>query len=179
MNTRTLALATHAFFFREGDAFLLPDPGGFCAVDAKPDADDVSWINPGTIEEAEDSITDEDEKAVWKPVPGHLVKSDLITLKQGLEFKFTTNEMSPLSLEAFYRTSQKLDEDSTQFNPLSAVPRKGWLKLQRYDHEDNETLVADLWVRLKITGGMKTGASLVMPEWTATLLYSSLNTVGI
>jgi hypothetical protein len=177
--TRTLALATHAFFFREGDAFALPAPG-VCGVNAKPDADDDSWIEPGTIESSEDAITDEEKKTVWKPVPGHLVKSDELTLKQGMDFKFTCNELSPLALEAFYRTSQKLDNASAFFNPLSAVPKKGWLKLQRYDHEDAEVLVADLWVRLRVTGGMKaSGGELSMPEFTGTLLYSQYNIITI
>lgn len=180
LSIKTLALGAHAFFFREGDAFTLPGPGGNAAADAKPDADDDGWIDVGTIESFEDSIADEDEKKVYRPAPGHLVVKDVITTKQGMEFKFTSNELGPLALEAFYRTTQKLDGTSTQFNPLSGVPRKGWLKLQRYDHEDNLVLVADLWVRLKVTGGMKGGnGDLVMPEFSAYLLYSALNTAAI
>lgn len=175
----TLAIATHAFFFREGDAFTVPS-AGTCGVNAKPGAADPKWISLGTIENFEDAISDEEEKKVWAPTPGHLQVKDIITTKQGMTFKLTSNDLSPLAVEAFYRTSQKLDGTSTQFNPLSAVPRKGWLKLQRYDHNDILRFAIDLWVRLKVTGGIKGGnGDLIMPEFEAELLYSSLNTAGV
>lgn len=177
--TATLALATHAFFFREGDAFTQPE-AGTCARESKPGADDEAWLSLGTIETAEDSISDEEEKTVWAPVPGHLVKKDIITTKQGLTIKLTSNELTPLAVEAFYRTSQDLDSESDQFNPLSAVPRKGWLKLQRYDQDDVEQFVIDLWGRLKVTGGFKGGGGeLVAPEFEFETLYSTLNTAAV
>ncbi len=179
LTPKSLALGAHLFFFREGDAFTLPAPGT-CAVDAKPDANDAAWISLGTIESFEDSIADEDEKKIWQPAPGHLVIKDVITTKQGMEFKFTANELTAFAVESFYRTSQKLTAASDQFNPLSGVPRKGWLKMQRYDHEDQLRLVMDVWVRLKVTGGMKGGnGEIVMPEFTAYLLYSALNTAAL
>ncbi len=178
LTTRAMALATHAFFAREGDAFTTPAPGTVGRND-KPDADDDVWIEPGTIEESEDSIVDEDEVKLWKPSPGHLVPNDIITLKQGLQIKFTTNEMSPLAVEAFYRTSQLLDESSEVFNPLSSVPRKGWLKLQRYTERDEAQLVLDVWGRLKVTGGMKMGGAIIKPEFEFYVLYSQYNVAGL
>jgi hypothetical protein len=153
---------------------------GTCARESKPGSADTGWISLATIEGWEDSISDEEEKSVFKPVPGHLVKQDVITLKQGLNFKFTCNELSPLSVEAFYRTTQKLTTASTQFNPLSAVPRKGWLKVQRYDHNDSLRFTLDVFGRLKVSGGMR-GAQgeLVMPEFDFEVLYSSLNTASL
>jgi hypothetical protein len=178
---RTMALGCHAFFWREGDAFTIPEEGT-AGVNSKPGAEDPLWPDKGVgvIESFEDAIADEDEKKVYQPAPGHLVIKDVIMVKQGMTLKFTTNEVSPLALEAFYRTSQKLDLDSAQFNPLSEVPRKGWLKIQRYDHEDTLVVVLDAWVRLKVIGGMKGGdGNLVLPEFEAYMLYSQYNTAAI
>ncbi len=176
-----MALGCHAFFWREGDDYTLLAPG-VAGKDSKPDATDPDWVNRslGVIESFDDSITDEEEKKLYQPAPGHLVIQAVITTKQGMMFKMTSNEVTPLALEAFYRTSQKLDLTSAQFNPLSAVPRKGWLKLQRYDHDDNLVIVLDGWVRLKVTGGMKSGdGNILMPEFEAYLLYSQYNTAAL
>lgn len=179
LTTATYALACHARFFRTGQAYTVPS-SGTCGRESKPGADDPDWIDLGVIESWEASITDEEEKAVWAPVPGHLVKKDIITTKQGLQYKFTTNELTPFALEAFFRATQELDDESTQFNPLSAVPRTGWLKLLKYSQDDAQILSLDIFCRIKVTGGMKGGnGELIMPEFTADVLYSTLNTAGL
>lgn len=177
--TREMAVGSHAWIFREGDAFTVPE-AGTANANSLPGAEDAGWISTGNIEDWEDSITDEEEKAVWTPTPGHLVMSRLITTKQGMQFKFTTNQLTPIAIESFYRTDTKLDEDGYQFNPLSRVPRSVWLKIQRYSEEDNLVLAMDVFVQLKASGGMKGGGgNLIMPEFTAKLLYSPLNTMAM
>ncbi|HEV2207306.1 MAG TPA: hypothetical protein VG167_00910 [Verrucomicrobiae bacterium] len=178
--TTEMAVGSHAWFFRRGDAFILPEPGGNASDAALPDADDLGWIELGTIDDWEDTIEDEEEKAVWTPVPGHLVKKRVITTKQGLGIKLTSSQLTPLAIELFYRTAEKLDQDSFQFDPLSGVPRDGWLKIQRYSEQDALVLAADLYVQLKVTGGMKGGGgNLIAPEFKATLLYSGLSTMAM
>ena len=93
-----MAVGSHAWAFREGDAFALPAPG-VAGVAALPGAEDEAWIELGTVEDWEDSIEDEEEKAVWTPVPGHLVKKRVITTKQGLGLKLTTNQLTPAAVQ--------------------------------------------------------------------------------
>jgi hypothetical protein len=96
-----------------------------------------------------------------------------------MEFKFTTNEMTRLAAQCFYR-SQDLNDASTYLNPLSQVPPKGWLLVQRFDQDGQEHIVAQLWVRLKCTGGMKSGDGTVLqPEWSALVLWDTNNIVGL
>jgi hypothetical protein len=150
-----------------------------CGRDAKPDADDDGWIDLGAIVDSEDSITDEEETKLWRPSPGHLVLNDVITLKQALQTKFTTEELTAFAVEAFYRTTQKLDDASEVFNQISAVPRKGWLKLQRYTEKDEAQLLVDQWVQIKVMGGMKMGGAVIKPEYQCAGLYSQYNVGGL
>ena len=173
------AIGAHVFLFREGDAFLLPNPGGVAAIDALPDPLDDGWINAGDIESFDDSMAQDEEKETRKPNPGALVRKDIITIFQGLDFKFVTNSVPRIAIEGMYRTETILDDGQTQFVPLSLTPRKMWLKLQRYSHDNRLIFAADLWVRMKVSGGFKGGnGELIMPEYTCRLLDSDLNTMA-
>lgn len=173
------AIGSHAWFFEEGAAYSLPD-AGVAAVDALPGADDEGWKSLGDIETWEDSMATDEEKELWKPAPGHLVRKDIIPVKQAMNFKFVSNDLTPLAAGLFYRADSVLTPSSFQFNPLSGVPRKGWLKVQRYGQGDDLIISGDLWVRMKVTGGIKGGnGEVIMPEFTALLLDSSLNTMAL
>src|SRR5437867_13369495 len=126
-------LGSHAFFFRDGDAYTVPG-AGTASRTAKPGATDPQWIYLGIIEEASDQLED-NEIEVYAPSPGRLRLWDIINTKDKLGFKFTTSELGPLALETLYRTLP-LTSASTQFNPLEGNTKKGWLKLQRYDQGD-------------------------------------------
>lgn len=175
----TYSLGKHGWIFREGDAFTLAAPG-VCAAEAKPDADDPAFIDIGAIEDWEDDISGGQDLEVWRPSPGRLVLKDVLEIKVNYLVKFTTGEVSPFALEAFYRTTQKLDNTSVQFNPLSAKLRKVWFHTQLYDQDDQLRLTLDLWGRIKVTGGIKSAeGALVKPTWELRVLYSSLNTAGL
>lgn len=169
-----MMLGTHAFFFRDGDAFTVPT-AGTAGRESKPGATDAGWVDMGVISESSDSL-DSTEVEIYKPAPGRLRLYDVLSTKDKLTVKFTTDEFGPLSVEALYRTL-KLTSASTQFNPLEGIPKKGWLKLQRYDQDDNQRMVLDLFVRLKISGDVSMGgADLVKPQFEALVLHSTLNT---
>jgi hypothetical protein len=181
-----MAMGTHAWFVREGDAFAAGVDvngnvlgAGVVSVNAKPAANDAAWILIDTIESWEDSIKDED-KPIYTPAPGHLVRKRIITTKEDLDMKFTCGQVSALAMELFYRSATKLNSASSQFNPMSYVPRQGFLKLQRYSDTDVLILSADLWVRMKISAGMKGGdGNITTPEFEAALLYSAMNTMAL
>jgi hypothetical protein len=172
------AMGAHVWLFREGDAFTLPAPG-FAGVAALPGPTDPAWISSGDIEEFEDHMAQDEEKEVRRPNPGALVRKDIITIFQGLDFKWVTNSLSRISMEAFYRSATELSGAQTQFVPLSSPPRKCWVKIQRYTQENDPVFAADLWMRVKVTGGVKSGnGQIIMPEFTGRLLDSSLNTAA-
>ena len=65
------------------------------------------------------------------------------------------------------------------FTPLSAPPKYGWLHTELYDNNNNFAWSLDLFVLLRITGGMasKEGA-ILRPQFEANILYSTQN-VGL
>lgn len=172
-------LGKHAWFFREGSAYTVPE-AGTCAVESKPDASDPAYIDLGAIEEWEDDVSGGTDIEVWRPSPGQLRLKDIIEVKPKMMVKFTTGELGPLAVESLYRTSQSIDTETLQFNPLSGRLRKGWFHTQLYDQDDNLKISMDLWGRLKCTGGMKSAeGTLVKPTWELLVLYSSLNTAAL
>ncbi len=178
MNLDTLILGSHFWFFREGDAFTQPAPG-VCAQEVKPGISpnfDAGWIDFGAVETWEPTVTQEDYK-LYRPAPGRLVLKDAIENKQELGGKFTTNDVGPLAIESFFRSNQKLVGGQVQFNPLSAISRRGWLHFQGYDQNDVLVLSLDLWVRLRVM--LKFDGSPTKPEFEFFTLYSSLNTGAI
>lgn len=186
IETKSYALSSHAWFFREGDALNIAGtgPGGAVATPANagievlPAADDEGWIFAGDVESWEDSMAQDEEKEIRKPNPGALVRKDIITVFQAMDLKLTTNSLARIAFEAFYRSATKLSEVSGQFVPLSQTPRNYWLMLQRYTHENEIVFAANLWVRMKVTGGMKGGnGEIIMPEYTCRLLDSPMNTM--
>lgn len=172
------ALGSHAYFFPEGAAFTSPD-AGTAAIDALPDADEPTWAAKflGDTESFED-MKDIEEVEVRKPNPGALATKDIITIFQKLEFKMTTNSLKRIAMQIMYGSAVEITEAVGTFVPLAATPPKGWLKLQRYTHENELVFAADLWVRAKVTGGVKGGnGEIIKPEFTFRLLDSDLNTM--
>jgi hypothetical protein len=166
-------LGTHIFFFRDGDAFTVPAVGT-AGRNAKPGATDPKWIDLGVIEDSEDQRESEDIK-IFAPSPGRIRKYDVIESKDELKLSFTTKEASPLVLEVLYKTLP-LDGASAQFNPLEGQTKKGWVKAQRYGQDDQQRLVLDVFVRLKITNAVKMGGALLEATFEAEVLHSTLNT---
>jgi hypothetical protein len=170
------SLGKHAWVMRENDAYTVPNPGGVTGAESKPDGTDPAYIDIGAIEDWEDDVSGGQDQEVWRPSPGRLVLKDVLEIKPKFTCKFTTGEVSPFSLEAFYRTTQKLDSASAQFNPLSGKLRKVWFHTQLYDQDDNLIVTLDLWGRIKVTGGIKSQqGALLKPTWELLVLYSSLN----
>ena len=178
LDLKARVLGSHLFFFREGDAYTVPG-AGTCGAESKPDANDPDYINLGPIEDWEDDVSGGSDLEIWRPSPGNLVLKDIIEIKAKMMVKATTGEMSALAIESFYRSATNIASLTGQFNPLSGTLKKGWLHGQRYDHENNLVFTFDLWGRLKVSGGMKSGGELVRPQFEFAVLYSSLNTAQI
>lgn len=182
--TRSQALGAHAYFAPEGSAyangFLANGPGTVDVNDA-PATTDPAFVFVGTIEDWEDKPGDKTVKTMT-PAPSILVPKRTVTVSQEMMYNFTTNEVTPLAVQTFYRTTQALTAASSQFNPLSGKPMHGFLLLEKYSTEGDQTnpfWIGLLWVFLKITGGMKGGDNLILkPTWEADQMFSPLNTVS-
>jgi hypothetical protein len=171
MNKRSTVVGTHAFFAREGDTHGSSDT---VAVDSKPAQDDSAWIDFGVISETGVEPQSE-EKEIWGPSPGQLRLVDVIETKRAIKYSFTAKEMSPLMFELLFGT-EALDSGSSQFNPLEGATKKGWLKVQKYDHKDALVSTVDVWVHIKIASEVSFGEDEVSFEVEARTLHSTLNT---
>jgi len=105
--TGPMSIAAHARFFRAGDSFTVPS-NGTASASARPGSADTGWLDLGVIETWEIMITDEEEKIIWAPSPGRLLKKDIITTKQALQIKLTANELTPQAVELFFRTATNI-----------------------------------------------------------------------
>ncbi len=151
---------------------------GTASTTFRPGPADADWISLGSIEEASDSL-EETEIELYRPTPGRLRLKDVLSTKDKLMIKITTNEWGPFHNEVLYRSGE-LDETSTQFNPLEGRAKKGWLKIQRYDQDDELRLVMDVYSRLKISGDVAFGGSdIIKPEFEILVLHSTLNTASL
>jgi hypothetical protein len=172
--TKSIATGDKIYFFRAGDAFTVPE-AGTCGSGDKPAGTDPKWINLGVVKSHDDAHANEQVQEVMAPIgnSGILGLKKKVFTKIGLDLKFVTSEVSPLAMQAFYRTGN-LDNTSAQFTPLISAPPEGWLKVQRYDQDGTAHLIMDAYVQLDVTGGMKSGdGTLVEPEWTASVLSAA------
>jgi len=173
MNTGSIIVGNHAFFFRDGDAFTLPAPGT-TSRSVKPGATDPVWVDMGIIDSI--GVTHaRDEREVFAPTPGQLRLYDVIETKRKMEFKMACEEMSPLAFELLFGTL-KLTSASTQYNPLEGTTKKGWLKVQQYKQDDSLFNTVDVFVQLKVDGEVKFDDNVVKCNFTALVLHSTLNT---
>jgi len=172
------AVGAQVWVAREGKAYAAPAPGGNVGSANKPDANDASWVTIGRIEQWDSSMKTDEMQDVYDSSTGLLNLADSIPTKQAMMLKFTTNVVTGLAIGLFFRTQNELTAASGQFNPLTGVSPRAWLKMQNYDHNGVLVLSADFWVRLVLSGGIKGGnGELVKPEFTAHVLKNTLNTM--
>lgn len=181
--TRPQALGRHAFFAAEGSAFANGSAGqgaGVVDLNNAPASNDPAFLPTGTIEDWENKASAKEVKTMT-PAPSVLVPKRVVTVSQEMAYNFTTNEVTPLALQLFFR-SQTLSQISNQFNPLSAKPLHGFLLLMDYSTEGDQAnpyLVGLIWVFAKVTGGMKGGDNIILkPTWEADQMFSPLNSFG-
>jgi len=148
---------------------------GVASKTLRPGPNDAGWVRIGVIEEASISREGNDIE-IYEPSPGKVVLTDVMRNKHKLMAKFTSQEWGPFAAEVLYLT-ENLDSSSTQFNPLEGRDKKGWIKFQRYDQNDELREVLDSWGRLSISGEVPFGGSdIVKPAFEFLSLHSALNT---
>ena len=178
-NPQSTALGRHVYFFREGDAITIPAVG--CAAGAatrtnKPDATDPAYIDLQVVDDWQDEIKSMGDEKIWAPSPGRLQLYDIQETGAEGMFKFSTPVLQGLGVEIFYRNSVALTSAGGTFVPMSGPPRKGWIHTELYDNNNNLGWSLDVYVLLRITGGIasKEGA-ILRPQFEANVLYSAQN----
>ena len=179
---QSTALGKHVYFFRQGDNITVPAAG--CAAGAatrtnKPDATDPNYLSLQVVDDWTWDVKSMGDEKIWAPSPGRLQLYDLQEKGAEAMLKFSTPILQALGVEIFYRTSAELTAAGGVFTPLSAPPKYGWLHTELYDNNNNFAWSLDLFVLLRITGGMasKEGA-ILRPQFEANILYSTQN-VGL
>lgn len=174
---KSYALGSHAWFMPEGSAFTSPAPG-VAAVDALPDAAELTWNDYfiGDTEDWSDKKKIETEETM-KPKPGILVRKDIITFFQSLDMEMTTNSLMRIAMQIMYGSAVKLTTGVGQFVPMQQPPPSGWLKLQRYTQNNQLVFAADLWVRADVQETSSGNKKIVKPKFMMSLLDSDLNTM--
>jgi len=174
MTQGSLIVGSHVYFVRDGDAYTIPG-AGTAGRNAKPGATDTSWNDLGIIETA--GVTpSQEERKVYAPTPGRLRLYDVHTTKNELDIKLGLEEMSPLVWELLFGTLP-LTGASTQYNPLAAPSKKGWLKLQQYRGDNDAAFnTVDVYVKIKVDGETKFDDNIIKTNLTCMVLHSTLNT---
>lgn len=173
LTTDARIVSSHVWFFREGDSYTLPSPGT-CGRESKPGADDTGWIDVGIITDLKIQPNREVHER-WIPSPGQKRLYDVLESKKQIKITFTTDDLSPFAIEHLLQTD-KLGATSGQYNPLEGTTKRGWLKVQQYDHNDTLINVFDVYVHLLITAETDFGDAPVTVTFEAHVLHSSLNT---
>lgn len=173
MNTGSVIVGNHGFFFRDGASYTVPS-SGTAGRASKPGAADTGWIDLGILSEL-NVQHDREAREVYAPTPGVLRLYDVIETKRMLKITATCMEMSPLTFELVFGTLS-LTSASTQYNPLEGVTKKGWLKVQQYKQDDSIINTLDVFVHLKVTGEINFGENIVSIPVEAVVLHSTLNT---
>lgn len=169
-------IGAHAFFARDGVAFLLPAPGTISRT-SKPGATDTKWIDLG---EGDWNISPNSKEVEFMaPAPGARVLKDIITTGRGLKLKGKLMELQNLSFQMMFGTLDLPNSPTAggQYNPLEGEHRiKGWLKLQQYGQDNAIINVLDVYVSMKISTDVQMGENAVDVEIEADVLFSIYNT---
>jgi hypothetical protein len=174
MNAMPRILSTRAWFFRDGDAFTLPEPGGTASRTDRPADDDSAWIDFGAI--VDGGIEREREpKEVWGPFTGggRIELHDVVETKQTIIRSFITQEMSPLAIEVLFG-SAALDELSEDFYALAGKTKKGWILIDHYDHRDVLTIRERAFVHLYVAGPVTMDSNIASVPFEAQQLTPSI-----
>jgi len=174
MNTAAKIIGNHVFFFPDGANFTVP-ANGTAGRNSKPGAADAGWIDFGIV----DSLGvnhQREEKKIFAPTPGQKRLHDVLETKRELEIKIDCEEMSAKAFELTWGTLALTAAANQQYNPLEGSVKKGWIKIQQYDQDDQLVNTVDVYCRLKVDGEVKYDDNEVKTPITLSVLHSTLNT---
>lgn len=164
--TITVTDATTFTYANEGDDVVSgADTGGSVTKtgtagrESLPHDSDTKWQSVGVTQEVSVNRSSE-VLEVWQPNPGHLELYDAIETKRQVTMKFTSQELTPLAVQALFGTAD-LTSASTDYTPLAGATIKGWLRVKQYDHDDNLFNTVWLYGHLTIDGDLAFNGTLL------------------
>lgn len=160
----------HFWFFRAGDAFTSPE-AGVASRTARPGDDDPGWIAIGPVIDAGvEKRAGEGE--VWAPSTGKLALKHVVELKRELVQRFRTQEMGAFEFEMIYG-SAAISALEGNYRPLIGKTKQGWLRIARYDQNDNLISTERHFVHLTVHGAVDVSDDLVRASMRARRLIAA------
>jgi len=185
MKTASLTSGNHFFVALEGTAYAAGASGsvitGAGTADRlnKPAAADLSWQYGGIVS-ALSVEPQREEREIFAPSPGVLRLYDIIEQKRQLNFTFTCEQMSRLTVILLFGADPNLMADAQlQYNPLEGKTIRAWVKIQQYDQNDASWNIVDVWAYLKINTAVSMNDDIVRSELMGRTLQSPLNTAAV
>ncbi|NJL18815.1 MAG: hypothetical protein HC901_00360 [Bdellovibrionaceae bacterium] len=174
---KSYALGSHNWFFPKGAAFTSPG-AGTVAVDAWPDSAEPTF-DDRFVGDCEDwsAKKNVDSEEIFRPNPGVLVRKDIITFFQSLDFEITVNSLSRIALQVMFGSAVELEEEVGEFVPLAAEPVEGLWIAQKYTQQNEKVFVANFWARVDVTDIASGNKKLVKPKFMVKMLDSELNSM--
>ena len=174
---KSYALGSHNWFFPEGVAITSPAAGNV-AIDNWPDAAEPTFDDyfVGDCEDWSAKKNVETEE-VFKPSPGVLVRKDIITFFQSLDFEITVNSLRRIAMQIMFGSAVKLTDAVGEFTPLAQEPLTGLWIMQKYTQQNEKVFVANMWVRVDVQDMASGNKKLAKPKFMVKLLDSELNSM--
>jgi hypothetical protein len=174
---KAYALGSHNWFFPAGTAITSPG-AGVVSIENWPDSAEPTFDDHfiGDCEDWVDRKNVETEE-IYKPNPGVLVRKDIITFFQSLDFEITTNSLRRIAMQIMYGSAVKLEEEEGEFVPLAAEPPTGLWVAQRYTQQNEKVFVANFWCRVDVQETTSGNKKLIKPKFMVKLLDSPLNSM--
>ena len=179
MTSKPRIIGNHVYFFRDGENFTQP-AAGTASRTAKPNIEDAGWLVFGSVDKL-DIVHDKEEKEIYAPAPARLELYDVLQNKRKTSVKFDTQELTPLAYELAFHTKPLTGvngaANQAAYNPGSGEPVKGWLHIEQFGTESDDTPVnvVDIYVYLSMDGDLKFDENVVRVSMQAIKLSSTLN----
>ena len=172
LTQRSEVVGLTAKFFRSGAAYTVPS-AGTAGEGFKPGDADPAWVSFGSISVGSISKAGEEIK-IFAPSPGRKRLKKILTTKDEINVKFTSQEVGRLELQALFGTAP-LAGAATSFVPFGGDPLEGWLSISGKNTNDDLVFELTSYAFIRIAGDVPIGDEAMTFEFDASLLDNALN----
>jgi len=172
LSNRSVIAGVQAKFFRKGAAFTLPS-AGTASETSLPGSGDTAWVSFGAVSVG--SLTpSQEEVKIFAPNPGRKRLKKVLTTKDELTIKFTSQEIGRNEFQALFK-SAPVANAATTLTPFAGDPMEGWLSFTAKDTDDDLIFDITVYVHLRISGDVALGDDAATFEFEALVLDNALN----
>ena len=111
---------------------------------------------------------------IFAPNPGRKRLKKVLTTKDELTIKFTSQEIGRNEFQALFK-STPLAANASTLAPFSGDPMEGWLSFTAKDTDDDLIVDVTAYVHLRISGDVALGDDAATFEFEALVLDNALN----